>query len=408
MNCVVVNAGERLSRLRGKVSFEHVEYYNYARYRNEMLKLLQKQAESFVLLWHEDPEIGLKVLYDIRQNGALPARWRGCVFFRAVAYAGLLTEERAASILKETDFADNIHMVPSLVSETNPSDELLSRFERFVDAVRAIEPDDVPLPFDIFKPPGNGAGISLLLLAEHLINDKRLSVEEVIAAMDWPLIIKDGKEAGYSLGLVPDDEAPAPYQILNYAHQYQSLLREQVKWRCDLCDQRHHVFHNMLLRKILDPARRMKGLYRLNIEPEEMRALLTSAEKTIDSINSQLSLLSDERSPYQAVAVSHISQYLKANSLNVAGQLSSLIQELFKARCHLYINREGIEREVNKLKEIAAELASRPATDIQHLEVSLGDLIKTAEKIQSLLQCPCMPTENEVQLYEITKNINHR
>lgn len=396
MKCIVLNDDHRLSRLGGaNVSFAAVEKTDDDTYREGLLCLMRRPAEPFVLLWHEQPAVGLHLLSDLKKNSALPAGWQGCVFFRAAAYAGLVNEQSARDCLKKSELSDRIHIFAERVPEIAPGEAVVSRLARFVDAVGAITNTEVALPFKLLDPPPREAGLITLLLAGRLIQDGRLSAEDVMAALNWRPIIQEGQRAGYSLGLLPDEPTPAPLQVIRYLGQYADLLRESVKWRCDLCEQRHMITHTTLDRQLHEQATFMKNQ---GSNPAEVSTLLEHIAAVVVAINRQQDWLAPEGNLIRAAAASQIAPYLKAGAIHVLDEMTRLVRDQFQMTCCFYLNREAIERQVRQMRQAADELAAQPADESREAERHLGDIIAIVTQIKALLQCPTPPRSHEVIL----------
>jgi hypothetical protein len=406
MNFIAINAEAHLSGLEDKITFERIDKSQYG---ESLSELLHKWHEPFVIMWHEDPEIGLPVLKELRGKGKMPSLLRGCVFFRGMDYAGLLKCESVKDVLKKNEFTEKeIHVVSGVVYAGSPGSKVLSRFEHFIDEVSRMDYDEAPLPFHLLEPVPYSVGLTLLLLAKHLIDEKKLSAEEVIAALDWHLITKDGRQAGYTLGLISDDEVPVPSQIIDYAHQYQNLLCGEARWRCDISSQRQQALHSMLERKVLSSVNYIKNSNSPNADPAGLSAIHKYVQEMSGFINSQLRSLTSDSSLIQSEGISRIRQYLKAESAEVLYALSGLIDELLKPQCHFYTKRDEIECQVNELNKVVFELMSQQTVETKAMQLHLGDITEAARKLESLLCCPCATDGNEVRLYgiEITADIN--
>lgn len=406
MKCVVLNDSKRLSRLGSKVVFETIPDADEDAYREGLLRLMRRQTEPFVLLWHEQPAIGLRLLSDLEEKAVLPANWRGGVFFRAVAYAGLVREQDARDFFKKSLFPDQLHIFADRVSEIAPNRIIISRFSRFVDAVNSMTGTEVALPFKLLDPPRQQAGLLTLWLAGRLIQERRLSDQEVIASLNWQPIIREGQQAGYSFGLRPGDPDDLPGQAVRHISKYSHLMRQEAKWRCDLCDQRHRISHAELNRKVLDQATPMKNSRILASDPADVKKLCQYVAEAVAAINQQQYWLTAEGGMIQAAAAGQIEPYLNGKSPRVLDELSTHVRELFQTTCLFYLNRNEIQQQAKRLSQATASITAHSATEGGEIDLHLGDIIAAAEKIIALLRCPTTQNGNEVRLYEITKNPN--
>jgi hypothetical protein len=382
MRVYVLNGAGRLPTLKGKATFVTADNATL----KETVRSLAVGSQPFVLIWHEDPKVGLRILNSLRDENQLPANFRGCVFFRALRYAGLDTEAKAKAYLMRAGFEEEAHIISNIVSGDNPPKDVLHRFDIFVDAVREMGDENVPLPFRLLEPLAGAAKRALarlvLFLAQRSVSKGLLAIDEVLAAVEWSPVLRDA-ELDFADNWPSPDPIPTREQLLCSLYGPEVTLNYEPL--CLTCHSRSILEHSSLKYDVILPGIAVvkgkwpKGKAKPNdgirntalMVADEIELLLVSATRNADLFGRRI--------------VSLIAPYLKQPSESFRLAASQLLIEEFKAKCDLHLNYSKLQQGAATLRKASIPCPSGGEEGGE--DDFLHELITVAKTLRLNMQC---------------------